>query len=55
LGAVIRAAPADEVLAGGLKGRISEMQGPLDRLHDQAVKRGQIAKDAMIQGEEGSL
>jgi Siphovirus Gp157 len=49
LGAVIRAALADEALATGLKGRIAEMQDRLDRLQDRAAKRRQIAKDAMIQ------
>jgi len=47
--AIIRSALADEALAGGLKGRIGDMQGRLERLQDRASKRRQIAKDVMIE------
>ena len=49
LTAIIRAALSDEALATGLKGRIAEMQGRLDRLQDRAAKRRQIAKDVMVE------
>src|SRR5581483_5348887 len=49
LTAIIRASLADEALVVGLKGRIGEMQGRLDRLSDRAAKRRQIARDVMVE------
>jgi hypothetical protein len=47
--AIIRAAVADEALARGLKCRLSDLHGRLDRLEEGAAKRRQIAKDAMVE------
>ena len=49
ISAIIRAALSDEALILGLKCRISDMQGRLDRLQDRASKRRQIAKNVMIE------
>jgi Siphovirus Gp157 len=49
VGAIIRAALADEALATGLKSRVAEMEERQSRLQDRAAKRRQIAKDVMVQ------
>ena len=49
LGAIVRAALADEAMAHGLKCRLADMEDRLDRLQDRAAKRRQIAKDAMVE------
>jgi Siphovirus Gp157 len=47
--AIIRSALSDETLATGLKCRIADMQGRLDRLENRASKSRQIAKDIMVE------
>ena len=49
LAAIVRAALADEALATGLKGRITEMQERLERLQERAGKRRQTVKDTMVE------
>ena len=49
LAAIVRAALADEALATGLKGRMTEMQERLERLQERAAKRRQVVKDTMVE------
>jgi len=46
--AIIRSVLADEALAAGLKGRIEEMQGRLQRLSERASARRGMARDVMV-------
>ena len=46
--AIIRSVLADEALASGLKGRIEEMQGRLQRLAERASSRRGMARDVMV-------
>lgn len=46
--AIIRSALADEALATGLKCRIADMQGRLDRLQDRAPRP--ISRSRSVQG-----
>ncbi len=46
---VIRCALVDEALASGLKGRLEEMQGRLERLLERAAKRRHLARDVMLE------
>lgn len=46
--AIIRSALADEALAAGLKGRIEDMQGRLQRLSERASSRRGMARDVMV-------
>ncbi len=49
LAAIIRAALADEALANGLKGRITEMEDRRERLQERAARRRQIARETMAE------
>jgi hypothetical protein len=49
LASIIRCALADEALASGLKARIADMQGRLERLQRRAEKRRQLARDVMLE------
>ena len=46
--AIIRSALADEALAEGLKGRVEDMKGRLQRLLERASSRRGLARDVMM-------
>ena len=49
LASIVRCALADEALASGLKGRLDDMQGRLERLKRRAEKRRQLAREVMLE------
>ena len=49
LAAVVRAAVVEEAMAEGLKTHIKVLQDRLERLHDRAAARRQVARDAMLE------
>src|ERR1041384_6699149 len=49
LAAVVRAAVLEEAMAEGLKAHIKVLQDRLERLHERAAARRQVARDAMLE------